>query len=786
MTSTGIKGAPGGTRLAYRLADLIIDVGMAEVRRNDQLIPLPRLSFDLLVALLKAAPNLVTVDELMESVWPGVVINAETVSQRVKLLRIALEDDPRHPRYIVVSRGRGYRVAAPATTLQIADTAESPGAAPPTAAPPPAAAENASIRRLLWVGGAIAAFALVALAGFFLFQRTPPPPAPTVSLPDRSVAVLPFDNLGQSPQDAALAFGVAETLLHRLSASKELTVIARQSSFSFAPSSADVRDVGRRLNARYLIEGSLQSTPSRLRITAQLIDATTGSHVWSLQFDRKPEDIFVIQDEIAAKVSEAMRVSMAASQFARSGTQDFDAYLAHAQGRARLANLRVADAKLAIGDFERAIQIDPKFTRAYAGLAEAQYFVADGEMSRERRDNIKKMEAANRRLLERAVEINERDADAHLQLAGLLWEGERAETELARALELNPNSASGYRLLAWMRMFRDRQPDEAMVAIDKARLLSPLEILFDNDKAMFALYGKSDVPLAEQLLLSVLERDPSSTAALWRLGELYWCCRAEHARGIKYLEQALQRDPDHEFGRRILMRAYLDLNDADEAKALAASAPHPVDVRLVPVLVVNRDWRNAAEHIYQEHNRGTAQAIEADLRVFAVRMHAHETGNYEPAREYLTGGAAVSWDDKGVPSLSNSWVGEYAVGLADVLTQMGERERANRLLHAVLKSIDDEAHRRNRGDRWYLRSRAVAYALLGRDEEAMSTLEKAVTDGQTPALGLYLDAEPAYEHLRPLPRFRAIVERMRGIISVQRQQLEQMRAAGLVPHRSRK
>ncbi len=194
-----------------------------------------------------------------------------------------------------------------------------------------------------------------------------------IPLPERSVAVLPFDNLGQSPKDAALAFGVAETLLHRLSASKELTVIARQSSFSFAPHSADARDIGRKLNARFLVEGSLQSTPDRLRITAQLIDASTGSHVWSLQFDRKPEDIFVIQDEIAAKVTEAMRITLADTAPAEDrGTQDFDAYLAAAQGRARLATTRLADAKLAVADFERAIQIDPKFARAYAGLAEAR------------------------------------------------------------------------------------------------------------------------------------------------------------------------------------------------------------------------------------------------------------------------------------------------------------------------------------------------------------------------------------------------------------------------------
>ena len=533
MSDSAEKVSPTRTRLIYRLEDLTIDVGTAEVRRGDQSVPLPRLSFDLLLALVRAAPNLVTVDELMDQVWPGVVVNAETVSQRIKLLRVALDDDPKQPRYIAVSRGRGYRIVGQVTTQ---DAVEAPAPAPKATSESP----RAKLPRWAWVP--IAALALAGVASLFYIQRDRPSPASaSIPLPERSVAVLPFDNLGQSPKDAALAFGVAETLLHRLSASKELTVIARQSSFSFAPHSADARDIGRKLNARFLVEGSLQSTPDRLRITAQLIDASTGSHVWSLQFDRKPEDIFVIQDEIAAKVTEAMRITLAdTAPAADRGTQDFDAYLAAAQGRARLATTRLADAKLAVADFERAIQIDPKFVRAYAGLAEARFVVADGEMSRDRQRNFDKVWGENQQLLERALTINELDADTHLQLADLYWQGERAEKELARALQLNPNSAPAYRQLASMKFFRDNLPDDALNAIDTSRRLSPLEVIYDNEKARYLLWGKSDAPAAEQLSLSVLDRDPSSTAALWRLGELYWCCRAQQARGIKYLEQAIE------------------------------------------------------------------------------------------------------------------------------------------------------------------------------------------------------------------------------------------------------
>jgi TolB-like protein/DNA-binding winged helix-turn-helix (wHTH) protein/cytochrome c-type biogenesis protein CcmH/NrfG len=778
MPDSAEKVSTTRTRLVYRLEDLIIDVGTAEVRRGEQSVPLPRLSFDLLLALVKAAPNLVTVDELMDQVWPDVVVNAETVSQRIKLLRVALDDDPKQPRYIAVSRGRGYRVVGQVTTLDGVETpAPSPAITPER--PPP--------KLLRWTWASFAALGLAALASLLYMQRDrPPQPTASLPLPDRSVAVLPFDNLGQSPKDAALAFGVAETLLHRLSASKELTVIARQSSFSFAPHGADVRDIGRKLNARFLVEGSLQSTPDRLRITAQLIDASTGGHVWSLQFDRKPEDIFVIQDEIAAKVTEAMRITLAGSPPAADrGTKDFDAYLAAAQGRARLATTRLADAKLAVDDFERAIQIDPKFARAYAGLAEARLAVAVGEMSRDHQRNLEKTWAENRQLLEHALTLNELDADTHLQLADLYWEGERAEKELARALELNPNSAPAYRQLATVKFFRDNLPEDSLNAIDTARRLSPLEVLYDNEKAMYLLWGKSDAPAAEQLSLSVLDRDPSSSAALWRLGEIYWCCRAQQARGIKYLEQALKADPDYEFGRRILINAYLELGEAKEAEAVAASAPHVVSARMVQVLAHAHDYAAAAELGYEEDRLGTAQPIDSALRFFAMRIQARADGKYDRAITHFMKWSLISWDAQGQPVVPSTWMGDASVALADVLMQKGEQERAQRLIAEILKSFDKEAHVRGRGDFWYLRQWAILYALLGRDDEALTMLERNVTEQNMSGIRLRLTDDPVFDHLRSQPRFRAVLAQVDAFITAQRLELDQMRAKGLVPYRSR-
>ncbi len=217
--------------------------------------------------------------------------------------------------------------------------------------------------------------------------------------------------------------------------------------------------------------------------------------------------------------------------------------------------------------------------------------MANGEMSRDHQRNLEKVWGENLQLLERALTLNELDADTHLQLADLFWQGERAEKELARALELNPNSAPGYRQLASKKFFRDNLPEDAMDAIDNARRLSPLEVLYDNDKAMYLLWGKSDAPVAEQLSLSVLDRDPSSSAALWRLGEtLLVLPRPAGSRhqipgtGVEAGSGFRIRPPcsDQRLSR---------LGDPQKKReAVAASAPHAVSARLVQVLAHAHDY----------------------------------------------------------------------------------------------------------------------------------------------------------------------------------------------------
>lgn len=335
----------------YCAGDLLIDVGRQRVVRDNQMIALPKLSFDLLVALARAAPNLVSSEALLRQVWPRVVVGPETLNQRVKLVRDALGDDFRHPRYVEGLRGRGYRLIPPVEVRFVAAAAPpSPGApvldgsevlpVPPVAAavtqsaevPPancyagsaPAASAEPAVasaregdgrRRVhgFWMVGL-----LLALMGGTLVPspwRLPtsniaPKGVQAVAAMPWTVAVLPFDNLGPTTDDDYITLGVAGAVLHQLAADPQLIVVARSSSFSLGMPTPDAHEAGRRLGVRYVVEGSVQHAGNLLRVTAQLIDTRTDRELWSTKLDRDFGSILQLQDQLSAQVARELEVTL--------------------------------------------------------------------------------------------------------------------------------------------------------------------------------------------------------------------------------------------------------------------------------------------------------------------------------------------------------------------------------------------------------------------------------------------------------------------------------------------
>jgi TolB-like protein len=256
--------------MKYSLGDLTIDTGRQFVSRAAIPIPLPKLSYDLLLVLVRAAPNLVSLDELMRLVWPGVVVSPETVSQRVKLLRDALEDDPRVPRYIAGLRGRGYQIVA--AVGEIGD--------------PPAAADSLPTTPKSEVAASF-----------------PEASAKEAMGPARvSICVLPFTNMSGDPEQNYFSDGITEDIITELSRWRLLAVRSRSASFRYRGIAVDMKQVARELNVRFIVEGSVRRMGARIRISAQLIDNETGSHIWAEKFDRESADLFMVQDQVVQTI----------------------------------------------------------------------------------------------------------------------------------------------------------------------------------------------------------------------------------------------------------------------------------------------------------------------------------------------------------------------------------------------------------------------------------------------------------------------------------------------------
>ncbi len=634
----------------------------------------------------------------------------------------------------------------------------------------------------------LAVIGLLLLVVGYLVARQPD----VVGLHDRAtVAVLPFENLSTAKDGEVLALGIAESVLHQLANLQQLDVISRTSSFNFRGRSADAREIGRQLKANFLLEGSVQSDRSRLRITTQLIDVRTGADVWSMRFDRRPSDIFAVQDEIALQVTHALELALDADAIKHmkgQGTESLDAYLAFLQARTQLAGDRVADVQQAIEQLERAVSLDPNFAAAYVGLAEAGLFVAEYDVTDDRQARFEGALERGRALIERALALDPENGEAYIVQASMtaFTDLAGAEAEYRRGLELSPNSASGYAGLAAVLYETLSRRNEALAMLDRARKLDPLQPAHDVLRARFLLYDRADVQGANELLVDVLRRNPDYLPALAGLTEVRTHCMGAPVEGIEYGERALQLDPLTEHTRHSLVLAYLDVGDVAAAELIVDTADHDVSVRRIPILLYQHEWQRAGDVAYESFARHGVTPRASPLAVAAIRMHARVTRDYERARFALEAISGIRWDAAGLPVMPDRpGVRDAAIGLADVLLLDGHEQKGQRLLAEILGRMHQEIENEGRREFWYQRMHPVALALNGETDEAIAMLQRSLaTKNGLGEWWYFLEREPAYDRLRQDPRFAAMLREARAHSVEQRRILDRRRTDGRLPDRS--
>jgi TolB-like protein/tetratricopeptide (TPR) repeat protein len=510
--------------MKYRLSDLTIDTGRQLVERAGQTIALPKLSYDLLLALMKAAPNVVSLDELMCQVWPNIVVSPETVSQRVKLLRDALGDDPREPRYIAGLRGRGYQVIANLEELQ--DTQR------PASAPLPEAAT----------------------AG----PSFSPSPAMPPKVADRvAMCVLPFTNMSGDPQQDYFSDGITEDIITELSRWRILSVRSRSASFRYRGAAVDMEQVARELHVRFIVEGSVRRIGARIRISAQLIDMETGSHIWAEKFDRDAPELFAVQDQVVQTIVSTLVGRVQASDVARAGRKpstSLAAYECVLKGNSLPWDNPAAAAE-AKSLFEKAIAIDPTYGHAHSLLAA---------------------------LLWDKWQDDPGGSDAAL-LEGL--------TLAERAVELDKNECTCFALLGFGNLLH-RSFDLAFQYSQRAVQMNPTNQWVAADMgSMLAFLGKPEESLS--WFKRVLEIDPYFDEP-W-----YWRSLGQTQMMLGNYQEALaafHRVPVRTFRTSLQMAAcHARIGDIQTAKAFVADSLVMKPGLTVARLMAKKPFKNAAD-----------------------------------------------------------------------------------------------------------------------------------------------------------------------------------------------
>jgi TolB-like protein len=480
----------------YRFDAYSLDTETLELKSGTDKITAEPQVFHLLQYLIENRARVVSKDDIFNAVWDGRIVSDSAIAYTVREARRLVGDDGSAQSVIRTLPRRGFRFVAEVNE------------------------ESMSVRQLS-----------------SLEELPVPSDKP-------SIAVLPFDNLSGDPEQEYFADGIAEDIITGLSKFHWFFVIARNSSFSYKGTTPDVRQVAKELGVQYVLEGSVRKVGNRIRITAQLVDALTGRHVWAERYDSNLDDIFAVQDEISEAITAMVApafLSAEALRTERKAPENFDAWDYAMRGNWYLARRGKNDLAEAQRLFEAALDLDPKSTMALSGLAHTLGFVIILGWADDGEDTIKAAYSAARR----AVDLDESDAWAHTALGFVSFftqQLDNAITECQRALELNPNLALAETVLSVAYSWRGDDED-ALLHADKATRLSPRDPHFLGRMAHArAEFGAGNYEQAAMWAKKTTEASPEFPGG-WRylMSSLAHLGRLEEARAAK--DQLLHVSP---------------------------------------------------------------------------------------------------------------------------------------------------------------------------------------------------------------------------------------------------
>ncbi|HEV2806657.1 MAG TPA: winged helix-turn-helix domain-containing protein [Chthoniobacterales bacterium] len=545
----------------YEFGDFLVDPAKRLLQRRDGTpIPLTPRVFDTLLFLVEHHGTVLDKERLMEAVWPDSIVEENNLSQNISTLRRILGETPALHRFIVTVPGRGYRFVAAVNIRDFSDleppTPAAPAEQPLTEAPAEpevvSPTPNPGPRRLV-----LAIVMIVALAEAFLFLRGQlrhSPPATvavpqTPAVPQKSIAVLPFDNLSTDVENAYFASGVQDEILSDLAKIADLKVISRTSANLYKSGSPrNAREIGQQLGVAHLLEGSVQRVGQRVRVNAQLVDARTDAHLWAQSYDRDLADVFAMQSEIAQTIADQLEARISPAEKAvieerpTASTAALESYIRGAAliNSAAINRTAKEDLLRGIALVEGAIAIDPQFFLAYCKLADAH-----DRLYRSGLDHTPERLAAADSAVRSAVRLRPDSGETHFALAVHLYSqgnynAARQEVDFARrtlpndgrcfslignidqkegrwteyvgnlrrALELDPRNAELLNQISWGYEWLREYRQEA-AAVDKVLALEPDNMEAAIHRAQVDISWRADTGPLRQVIDTQIARNPA-------------------------------------------------------------------------------------------------------------------------------------------------------------------------------------------------------------------------------------------------------------------------------------
>jgi DNA-binding winged helix-turn-helix (wHTH) protein/TolB-like protein len=523
----------------YEFGPFRLDAAERLLSRDGEVVPLTPKVFDTLLVLVENRGRILSKDEVMKSVWAEATVEEANLTKNVSTLRKALGQRPETAQYIETIPWRGYRFVA--TVREVSEeqavwiVEERSGSrlmierqSAPPALPATAAAKWPVTPKAL-------ALCLTLLAGGLvsLWWLKPVRQRPTAAA-IKTIAVLPFKSLNPEVKDEYLGLGMADTLIIRLSNIKQLVVRPTGAVRKYSSGDQDPLVAGREQQVDAVLDGSIQKTAGRIRVTARLLKVDDGVSLWAGSFDEKDNDIFRLQDAFVERLAAALTLKLTGEEqqrLTRRYTENTEAYWLYLQGRYHLERRTIAEVEKSLDYFQRALVIDPQYALAYAGLAESYPSLSVlGAVPAQ--TVIPNAKAA----VTKALTLDDQLAEAYIS-RGLIktiydWDWAGAEQDHQRALQLNPNSALAHRIYGHLLRTTGRL-DEALVEFNQALALEPLSLVVNRDVGT-TLYCLRQYDRAIEQFQKTIELDPNFATVYGFLE------RAYEAQGL--YEQAIEAD----------------------------------------------------------------------------------------------------------------------------------------------------------------------------------------------------------------------------------------------------